>query len=381
MRLSIMAALAALVCFAAAGLAPAQCWGPSCVPAVAGPGFMVPAGHPAPLLPLDHQAFPRFVAGPGGCCSPRCSCGCNEGRECDCPHAKEARAAAPPAKKEELPTGVDGSKLGGKERITLGGPHGAVVVSPDEAREILTGQLKDDSSKKSLTLIGGTELDRKEFRVRLEGQDWLRDRAHIQDYPAGDPMVAKHDCDGLTLYLQERPSGKKLLHVKRITAGSTFGIIDRLKQALGLGTPPPPPPAPPLIGPDGTPLPPVPPQDGYSTSALAGGSILSLLAGVALAWWRSRQQPPGPPAAPVLPPAGPQPLPPASVPAPAPVLPAAPDPVALLEQAAWAIWQRRMSGTPLGQGIATAIDALAHLVRPLPPASAPAPAPQEQPKP
>jgi len=77
----------------------------------------------------------------------------------------------------------------------------------------------------------------------------------------------------------------------------------------------------------------------------------------------------------------PMPAPPPSGPMlpPAPLPPASPDPVLLLQQAAWAIWQRRMAGTPLGQGIAAAVDALAQLVRPLP--SPPAPAPQEQPKP
>lgn len=181
------------------------------------------------------------------CCSPFCTCGCNQGGACPCtgrpapqppapapaPEQPDESATRPPS--EPLPTwathGVAADKIGGGEQYHLNGK----AVSRQQALDALTsGNLTDDSAKLRLTVIG-TEPDRKAVVGDLRAAPALaefRERLLVQDYPpehwavrdAGFVTTGKP-----TIYLQA-PSGK-VLHRQDDYQGGAEELAQAIRKA------------------------------------------------------------------------------------------------------------------------------------------------------
>ena len=196
-------------------------WGPSGCATVVAPRLSRNGAFPPILIP---QPAVRHVA-PGVLCSDQCSCGCNDGQACRCGNAR-APVGQAPEKALELPTGVDHAKISPKARYTIGGKE-----APREDAVYHVQRLADDSAKQRLTLIGGEPSVRKAVRDGLMQEEWLKPLVLVKDYDAGHWAVAKHKCEGLTMYLQE-PNGTVLVREVNIGAGRLSSLVQKLKDAI-----------------------------------------------------------------------------------------------------------------------------------------------------
>ena len=132
------------------------------------------------------------VAGKKCPCSGQCTCGCNEGGKCPC------------CPEEEDGAGGDGGlewEYGGRERFLIG----SVEATQAEVEEAL----EDDSNKLHLTVVAGTDAERKAVLDSIGAE---AGRYLVQGYAADDWAVQCGFAPGAaaTVYLQGR-DGKVLL--------------------------------------------------------------------------------------------------------------------------------------------------------------------------
>lgn len=217
-------------------------------------GVRTPVG-----VPLVVQAPVAVPVPPGGCCSVRCTCGCNEGRPCVCGNGPTAEPDAVERGQGGPLFGREGPTTDGEEpayyrngrRVTRSEAITAVEQGPADSR------IPGDAKLPSLSLMGGAKEARRALRAALEADPKLRLAVKWQDYEAGDPMIERHKVDGLTVYVQAA-DGTVLHREAALTPDAAAALPDRIKEALGLKpkTPPPEPKTPPApLGPDGKPAP------------------------------------------------------------------------------------------------------------------------------
>lgn len=263
-------------------------------PAAWGPSGCTPVGvpllsfrRPAPVIiqappPTLMQAWRAYKAANAWGCSEACTCGCNEGGPCVCGNAPDADAAPHTPTEGDRPTGVDGSKVSARERITMNGEE----VTRDEA-EGRVRQLIDDSKKPFLVLIGADAAARRAMRGELLKDAGVSAAVRAQDYPPDAKAVAtRYRVSGLTVYLL-KPDGEEMVRADSLTAADAPSLLDRIKEALGLKQPAPLPPIPkqkndPVIGPNVQPA-----IDALKGSPLLGWGLAAL---AALLWWAERNK-------------------------------------------------------------------------------------------